>query len=1250
MPLAPHTIEDVADYCCRDTGLYTGRIVDGLPDGHGVFWWVETGQQYDGDWRGGAPHGRGTKKLYNEVCECEWHQGKKDGWGQWHGPDGETFEGLFRGGQWARGRCLGPDGTLRDGDWAQEGSKSHLMQGWGVERRPAATPTVGDRPGAGAVTAAATTTTRMETVYEGEWDRHQWHGRGTWRSPGNNVYDGEFDHGVRSGYGSMMLGVGQGGGMYVGEWKDDVYHGKGVRIWDDGTRYDGDWGFGKMHGSGKKWERDGTVTEGVWDMGVLKCGKITWPNGDEFLGKFAEDGVGDGVAMFRIFDGRVTNNAIGTLQKGVFKETGDGGGTHCLGCGGSDSWALEHLNTLETANSELEKRLKEVEERDEKLQGKVNELESDLNMTYPQLLEQTQLLSAQTEEFKKQQECFSHVLQHIQHGSWIKSILPALQQSEPSKECVMKDVSVTLERHDITFHEQFCCLCPFGKIVKMEIEKRFGIDENHQIVSVSAVGAHEQAEVPCSSTSTLSQLLSDQESEEYKVQVKVRLTPILDIQEADLKVSSSSLGSGSYGTVFKSKHIPSSTDVAVKTLHDAITNEYSVDDFRLEAEIVSGLRHPNIVKCIGTCNSSAGKLMIVSELMCCSLRQLLRQKNLKFQEAVVIALGIAKGMDALHRQKYMHRDLSSNNILLDANGTPKICDFGVSRAIKCQGLQVSIKTRTPGTPVYMSPQMFTDHYSLKGDVWSFGILTTEMINGEFVDSAFHTLPLAQQMAFLDVQKNSLPPLDVQEVNNLCRKNESAVICCLGRRDASLRRVDNLVHSEDSPYLFADFEIGALGTAPDLLYLVVHSCLSICERNRAPFTVIVQILHCCCISAAIALSASSSSGVPPGNVTQDQVKESISRWLSSLAPTTSPASSPAQPSQRTVLNIKETDLRISSAELGHGTYGAVFRAEHIPTSKGVAVKSLHDLMMSDNNAERLRLEAEIMSEMTHPNIVKCLGMCTTTSGKLLLVSELMCCTLKQLLHKKQLNFQEVVGIGLAVAKGMAFLHKQNYMHRDLNSSNILLDQNGTPKICDFISATKCIQQQEGIQNECPGDPAYMSPQMSPKHFSQPGDVWSFGIVTTEMISGNDVNVTFTLPSDPETFLNEQKRQLSSDNAEEVDRLCRETSEYTVMCCLNRREALLQTVGNFLLTADSPLFAVDGIDAASVISALGTAPELLLSVVQSCLSICESNRQSFTAIVETLQSCCTTTAVALSSLSSPEAGAHSLTPDQVSNCRS
>ncbi|KAH3731420.1 hypothetical protein Pelo_17749 [Pelomyxa schiedti] len=161
---------------------------------------------------------------------------------------------------------------VRDGEWVYNATANyHEMQGWGA------------------------TVKMVVMVYEGEWDRHQWHGVGMWRSPdgSGDIYHGQFDHGKKCGTGSILFGAG--GGSYVGEWKDDVFHGRGVRLWANSDRYDGQWVGGKENGEGTKtWCRDGSSFTGLWEGGVPTKGMRRWPNGDMFEGTFTQVPQGGG--------------------------------------------------------------------------------------------------------------------------------------------------------------------------------------------------------------------------------------------------------------------------------------------------------------------------------------------------------------------------------------------------------------------------------------------------------------------------------------------------------------------------------------------------------------------------------------------------------------------------------------------------------------------------------------------------------------------------------------------------------------------------------------------------------------------------------------------------------------------------------------------------------------------------------------------------------------------------------------------
>ncbi|KAH3731616.1 hypothetical protein Pelo_17554 [Pelomyxa schiedti] len=235
--------------------------------------------------------------------------------------------------------------------------------------------------------------------------------------------------------------------------------------------------------------------------------------------------------------------------------------------------------------------------------------------------------------------------------------------------------------------------------------------------------------------------------------------------------------------------------------------------------------------------------------------------------------------------RYASVDLSSNNVLMDIDGTPKICDFGVSHGMNTQQPQSIV----PGTSVHMAPQMFTDHYSIEGDVWGFAILLTEIFNGEIVDSIFDTLPLDLHATFVSEQKVMLSQSDAEEVDILCLRQSMQVTIahCLSRRLESLKKVKHLLTSPQSPLLSA----GPIPNAvAKLLFMILRSCFSILEKNRISFTVISKLLFCCCTEATVSDISKNATinTLPPHQqrptmVTDDQVTDSITHWLSALTP-------------------------------------------------------------------------------------------------------------------------------------------------------------------------------------------------------------------------------------------------------------------------------------------------------------------------------------------------------------------------------
>ncbi|KAL6864849.1 hypothetical protein ACP4OV_016000 [Aristida adscensionis] len=193
------------------------------------------------------------------------------------------------------------------------------------------------------------------------------------------------------------------------------------------------------------------------------------------------------------------------------------------------------------------------------------------------------------------------------------------------------------------------------------------------------------------------------------------------------------LGKGGFGMVYKGI-LPEGQEVAVKRLCQS--SRQGMGELKSELVLVSKLHHKNLVRLIGVCLQEQEKILVYEYMANRSLDTILfdseRHKELDWGKRFKIINGIARGLQYLHEDsqlKIVHRDLKASNILLDTDYAPKISDFGLAKIFG--GDQSTCATlRIAGTYGYMAPEYaMCGQYSIKSDVFSFGILVLEIVTG-----------------------------------------------------------------------------------------------------------------------------------------------------------------------------------------------------------------------------------------------------------------------------------------------------------------------------------------------------------------------------------------------------------------------------------------------------------------------------------------------------------------------------------------
>ncbi len=218
------------------------------------------------------------------------------------------------------------------------------------------------------------------------------------------------------------------------------------------------------------------------------------------------------------------------------------------------------------------------------------------------------------------------------------------------------------------------------------------------------------------------------------------------------------IAEGAMAGVYEARRVEGGDEpLAIKVLF----GEVALDDtlaarFAREETVATSLDHPNIARVVDAGRTDDGFMYIVMERVGGpSLRDHLDAAGaLPPSDALRLARGLAQGLAHAHGEGFVHRDLKTENVVLGADGTPKIVDFGLAGVIQehMNSVRLTKTGTTIGTPLYLAPEQFTSiEVDPRTDLYALGVMIYEMIAG--------CAPFEGHMAQVALSKvaNDIPP-------------------------------------------------------------------------------------------------------------------------------------------------------------------------------------------------------------------------------------------------------------------------------------------------------------------------------------------------------------------------------------------------------------------------------------------------------------------------------------------------------------
>lgn len=244
----------------------------------------------------------------------------------------------------------------------------------------------------------------------------------------------------------------------------------------------------------------------------------------------------------------------------------------------------------------------------------------------------------------------------------------------------------------------------------------------------------------------------------------------------------SELGSGAMGQVYRATDEKTGETVAVKLLPPALarSQEY-LARFDREAAALRELNHPNIVPFVDSFQEDNSHYLVLAYMSGKNLHDRLKQSGaMPIEQVRSIAMDLTDALIRAHRLGIIHRDIKPENILFDAEGVPRLADFGVAGLADDGATRLTGTGTQMGTPYYMSPEAWRgEPQDLQSDIWSLGVVVYEMLTGELPFEGATTIAVMRKVL------QSEPP-DVRKIRKEVPAGLVEIVRKMLAKDKTLR--------------------------------------------------------------------------------------------------------------------------------------------------------------------------------------------------------------------------------------------------------------------------------------------------------------------------------------------------------------------------------------------------------------------------------------------------------------------------------